>query len=447
MKDDLLNGLREDAISLFDVGIKAALPYYLIPNNILLEDNVFTVSDVKGKSAKFDLDKFKRIIIIGAGKASTSMALELENIIGDRIDDGLVVTKYGFTTELDKIRIIEAGHPLPDNNGIKASKKIVEICKKTKEDDLIINLISGGASALLPFPAADLLLEDKIEITELLLKSDAAIQEINTVRKHLSEIKGGQLVKYVYPATMINLIISDTIGDKLDVIGSGMTVPDPTTFEESWEILKNYDLLDKISAKTKQHLLDGIDGKIQETPKPGNNIFSNVYNYIIGNNEIALSAIKTSAEKIGYEAKIITSELQGEARETGKFIAKVGKDYSKKLLKPTCLIFGGETTVIVKGNGKGGRNQELCLSVALEIDGTNNITFLSAGTDGNDGQTEAAGAICNDRTIERANELGLDAIKFLNNNDSYNFFKKLSDLIITGPTNTNVMDVQIILLR
>lgn len=447
MEDKLLNKLREDAVSLFYVGIKAASPYNLIPNNMLLEENILTISDINGTSKLFDLNNYNKIKVIGAGKASTSMAYEVEKILDDKIDDGLVVTKHNFRSELKRIQVLEASHPLPDKNGIEASKKIVEICKNAKENDLIINLISGGASSLLPFPADNITLEDKIKTTKILLRAGAAIQELNTVRKHISAIKGGQLAKNVYPATIINLIISDVICDQLDVIGSGLTVPDPTTFEDSWNVVIKYKLENNIPYSVNTYLGDGIEGKAPETPKPGNPIFKYVYNLIIGNNESALSAIKIAAEDKGYNSKIISSKLEGEAIDAGKFIAQVAKEYSFSEAKPVCLIFGGETTVTVRGNGKGGRNQELCLSTAIEIDGIKNITFLSGGTDGNDGQTDAAGAICSGRTIERAKELGLDAVKFLNNNDSYNFFNELEDLIITGSTNTNVMDIQILLLR
>ncbi len=446
MKDKLLNKLREDAISLFYAGIESASPYNLIPNNMLLEENILTVSDINGMSKLFDLNNYNRITVIGAGKASTSMAYEAEKILDDKIDDGIVVTKYNFRSELKRIQTLEASHPLPGKSGIEASKKIIEICENAKEDNLIINLISGGASSLLPFPAHSITLEDKIKITELLLRAGATIQELNTVRKHISAIKGGQLAKYVYPATIINLIISDVIGDHLDVIGSGITVPDPTTFEDSWNVVIKYKLENKIPHSVKNYLGDGIDGKVPETPKPGNPIFNNVYNLIIGNNALALSAIKIAAEEKGYNTKIISSTLEGESKDAGKFIAQIAKEYSLSEANCVCLIFGGETTVTVKGNGKGGRNQELCLSTAIEIDGMQKITFLSGGTDGNDGQTEAAGAICSGQTIERAKGLGLDALKFLNNNDSYNFFNKLEDLIITGLTNTNVMDIQILLI-
>ncbi len=447
MKVNLVNILREDALSLFHTGIKAASPYNLIPNNMLLEENILTISDINGESRSFDLNNYNRITVIGAGKASKSMAYAVEKILDGKIDEGLVVTKKNFRSELKRIRVLETSHPLPGKSGIEASKKIVKICKNAKENDLIINLISGGASSLLPYPTDNITLEDKIKTTVILLNVGATIQELNTVRKHISAIKGGQLVRHIYPATIINLIISDVIGDQLDVIGSGITAPDPTTFEDSWNVVIKYKLENKIPHSVKNYLRDGIKGKVPETPKPGNPIFKNVYNLIIGNNELALSAIKIAAEDKGYNAKIISSTLEGEAKDTGKFMAQIAKEYSLPDEKPVCLIFGGETTVTVKGNGKGGRNQELCLSTAIEIDGIKNITFLSGGTDGNDGQTEAAGAICNGRTIERAKELGLDAMKYLNNNDSYNFFNKLDDLIITGPTNTNVMDVQIFLLR
>ena len=446
MEDKLLNKLREDAISLFHVGIKAASPNILIPKNMLLEENTLTVSDISGTKKVFDLKNYNRIKVIGAGKASTAMAYELEKILGDNINEGLVVTNYELRMQLKRVKALKASHPLPDKNGIEASKKIVEICKNAKGDDLIINLISGGASSLLPYRAHNITLEDKIKTTEILLKAGATIQELNTVRKHISAIKGGQLAKYVYPATMINLIISDVIGSHLDVIGSGLTVPDPTTFEDSWNVVKRYKLENIIPHSVKSYLHDGMEGKAPETPKPGNPLFDDVYNFIIGNNGIALSAIKTAAEEKGYNAKIISSSLEGEAIVASKFIAQLAKENALSEQIPACLIFGGETTVTVSGEGKGGRNQEFCLSIAIEIDGINNITFLSGGTDGIDGQTEAAGAICNGRTIERAKRLGLDAVKFLNNNDSYIFFSKFDDLIITGATNTNVMDIQILLI-
>ncbi|MGB5848312.1 MAG: glycerate kinase [Ignavibacteriaceae bacterium] len=446
MEDKLLNKLREDAVSLFYVGINAASPNNLIPNNMLLEENILTVSDIIGTSKSFELKNYKRIIVIGAGKASTSMAFEVEEILDDNIDEGLVVTKNNFRSQLKRIQALKASHPLPDKKGIEASKKIVEICKNANEDDLIINLISGGASSLLPYRADNITLEDKIKTTKILLRAGATIQELNTLRKHISAIKGGLLAKYVYPATMINLIISDVIGDQLDVIGSGFTVPDPTTFEDSWNVVIKYKLENKIPHSVRSYLLDGMEGKAPETPKPGNPLFNNVHNFIIGNNGLALSAIKTAAEEKGYNARIISSTLEGEAKVASKFIAHLAKEYSLSEENPVCLIFGGETTVTVTGNGKGGRNQEFCLSIAIEIDGMENITFLSGGTDGIDGQTEAAGAICNSRTIERAKELGLNAMNFLDNNDSYNFFKKLDDLIITGSTNTNVMDIQIVLI-
>ena len=446
MEDNLLKKLREDAISLFYAGIEAALPCNLIPNIILLEENILTISGINGTSKSFDLNNYNKIKIIGAGKASTSMAYEVEKILDNKIDEGLVITKYNFRSKLKRMQTLEASHPLPGNNGIEASKKIVEICKNAKEDDLIINLISGGASSLLPFPADNITLEDKIQTTKILLNAGATIQELNTVRKHISAIKGGQLAKYVYPATIISLIISDVIGDQLDVIGSGLTVPDPTTFEDSWNVVIKYKLENKIPHSVKNHLRDGIDGKVPETPKPGNPIFNNVHNLIIGNNELALSAIKIAAEGKGYNAKIISSTMEGEAKDTGKFIAQIAKEHSLLVEEPVCLIFGGETTVTVTGNGKGGRNQELCLSTAIEIDGIKNIIFLSGGSDGNDGQTEAAGAICSGQTVQRAKGLGLDTLQFLNINDSYNFFNKMEDLIITGATKTNVMDIQIMLI-
>jgi glycerate-2-kinase len=443
----LLKKLREDALTLLYDGISAASPNNLFSNNLVLQNNVLTISDIYDKSESFELDNYNRLIVIGSGKASTSMAFELEKVLGDKINDGLVITKYNFKSNLNKIQMLEAGHPLPDENGIQASRKIIDICNDANEKDLIINLVSGGASALLPCPADNITLEDKVKTTSLLLKSGVSIQEINTVRKHISVIKGGQLARYAYPARVINIIISDVIGDVLDSIGSGIMIPDSTTFEDCWKIIINNSLEDKIPYSVKLYVQNGIGEKNRETPKPGDQIFKNVHSFIIGNNKTALSAIKSSAEEKGYNTKIISTSIQGKARVAGKEIVHSVMKYILQRSNPYCFILGGETEVVIKGKGKGGRNQELCLSVAIEINGVKNAVFLSAGTDGNDGTTEAAGAICDGSTIERAEKIGLDAKSFLENNDSFNFFKKLNDLIITGPTKTNVMDIQLFLIN
>ena len=440
MANSIVKKLREDAIYLFHSGINAVLPQNLIPNNIFLRGKTLKISGINGKEKQFRLDDYERVFVIGAGKASPAMAKEIEKILGDKIFKGLIVTKYNFATDLKNIKIIEAGHPLPDVNGLNGSKKIINICKKADRDDLIINLISGGASSLLPCPTSNITLSDKIKTTQLLIESGAAIKEINIVRKHISAIKGGKLTKYVYPATMINIIISDVIGDDLETIGSGLTVPDPSTFKDSMEIILKYNLQDKIPDKVNIHLKKGV---ITETSKDNNTVFKNVHNFIIGNNKIALSAIMSSAKKMGYNSKIIIHNLSGSPEQAAKRIINILDN--PKSNETQCFLFGGETEVTVKGKGKGGRNQELCLNTSGLIAGKKNVVFLSAGTDGNDGPTKAAGAICDGLTLRRAKSVGLDIRSFLDNNDSYNFFNKLNDLIITGPTGTNVMDIQILL--
>jgi glycerate 2-kinase len=440
MANSIVKKLRKDAVYLFQSGINSVLPQNLIPKNIFLMTNTLIISGIYGKRKQFKLNDYKRVFVIGAGKASPAMAKEIEKILGDKIFKGLIVTKYNFARDLKKIKIIEAGHPLPDVNGLSGSKKIINICKKADRDDLIINLISGGASSLLPCPAGSITLSEKIKTTQLLIDSGAAIKEINIVRKHISAIKGGKLAKYVYPATMINIIISDVIGDDLETIGSGLTVPDSSTFKDSLEIISKYNLQDNIPDTVNIHLKKGI---IAEISKDDSAVFKNTHNFIIGNNKIALSAIMSSAKKMSYHSKIISNILSGNPKEAAKRIINILDD--PKLNDTQCFLFGGETEVTLKGKGKGGRNQELCLYASNLIAGKKNVVFFSAGTDGNDGPTEAAGAICDGSTLKRAKSVGLDIRSFLDNNDSFNFFNKLNDLIITGPTGTNVMDIQILL--
>ncbi|MGD8305589.1 MAG: DUF4147 domain-containing protein [Ignavibacteria bacterium] len=445
MDESVINKLRRDALDFFRAGIDAATPKEFIPEKINLGNEILTVEDIAGKTTSFDLKNYNRLIVIGAGKASTAMAKELEIILEDRITEGLVVTKYDFVDGLMKIKPLEASHPLPDLKGVKAANALINLCKSAGENDLVINLLSGGSSSLLPYPADNISLEDKIITTTLFLKSGASIKEINTIRKHISGIKGGRLAEHIYPATLINIIISDVINDDLEVIGSGMTVPDSSTFKDCEQIIEKYELSALLPSRALDHIKNGIEGIVEETPKPGNGIFNRVNSFIVCNNLNALSAIKSLAETKGYETRIVNAALDGEAKHLGKDIVKSINQFTSNKSNPRCLLFGGESRVTVKGIGLGGRNQELCLSAAIELDGKEHVVFLSGGTDGNDGPTDAAGAICDGQTILRANQLEMDPLKFLDDNNSYNFFKKLNDLIITGPTNTNVMDLQIIL--
>lgn len=377
------------------------------------------------------------------------MAEAIEEIFGERITKGVVTTKYGHLLPLKRIEIVEAGHPLPDQKGYEGSKRIRNLLKESGPKDLVIFLLSGGGSALLPLPANGIELREKQQVTQLLLDCGADIQEINTIRKHISRIKGGWLAKWGYPSTMIGLILSDVVGDPLDVIGSGPTVPDPSTFEEAVEILRKYNLLGKISGPIKEFLESGKKGDVEETPKPGDAVFEKVHNCIIGSNAFALREAEKEAASLGLNTLILSSLIVGETREAARFHTAIAKEVilsGNPIVRPACILSGGETTVTIKGNGLGGRNQEFVLAAGLEISGIEKIVLLSGGTDGTDGPTDAAGALVDHTTIDRANLMGLNAKAHLENNDAYPFFKKLGDLLITGPTHTNVMDVRIILV-
>jgi len=343
-----------------------------------------------------------------------------------------------------KIKINGATHPIPGEEGVNSTKAMLEIARKAGKDDLIIVLISGGGSALMPCPADPVTLEDKKIVTNLLLKCGATINEINVVRKHLSEFKGGQLAKTAYPATLVNLIISDVVGDPLDIIASGPTVPDSSTFQDAYNVLKKYNLLNKIPENIKKRIQLGLSGKIEETPKPGDKIFRNVHNILIASNRTACIAAVKKARELGINSMLLSTYIEGEARHVGAVLAGLAKEihnYDTPIKKPAVIVCGGETTVTVVGNGKGGRNQELALGSALKISGLNGIVIASVGTDGKDGTSDAAGAIVDGQTLKRAQKLGLDTTKYLANNNSYMFFKKLGDAIFTGTTGTNVNDL------
>ena len=426
---------------IFYTAVKEVDPYSLV---LLFKEKV--------RSA-YQLVHAKKLLIIGFGKAAVAMGHAVEDSLFDIVTEGILITKHGHSNKslsLRKLKVLEAGHPIPDGHGYVGTAEVVRLLQKADENTLVLCLISGGGSALLVSPCGGITLQEKQTVSELLLRAGAEISELNTVRKHISAVKGGRLAELAYPARIISLILSDVIGDRLDVIASGPTAPDKTTFNDAHKVLEKYKLLDRIPESVRRVIDDGIKGRIPDTPKEGNPLLSAIENIIIGSNRIALNAAKQKAEESGFVAEIISSELQGEAREVGKWLAektKAIKDSIKQGGKASrCIISGGETTVTVKGKGLGGRNMELALVFAMEIDGIDGITFLSAGTDGTDGPTDAAGAIVDGRTVAAARTAGFDPEEYLNNNDSYNFFKKIDGLLITGPTGTNVMDVQIIIV-
>jgi len=424
--------------------LNAVNPKKVILNSIKREGNTIIINHYK-----FDLAKYRNIYVLGGGKASGSMAEAIEKILGDKITNGIVNVVKGTEKSIktEKIRINGATHPIPGEEGMNGTKEMLQIAQKASKDDLIIVLISGGGSALMPCPAEPVMLEDKKTVTSLLLKCGATIDEINCVRKHLSSFKGGQLAKAAYPATVVSLIISDVVGDPLDIVASGPTVPDNSTFQDAYTVLKKYNIFDKMPENVKRRIQLGLSGKIEETPKPGDKIFRNVHNILIASNRTACIAAAKRAKDFGANSMLLSTYIEGEARHVGTVLAGLAKEiynYNAPVKKPAVVVCGGETTVTVTGSGKGGRNQELVLGSALKISGLDGVAIASIGTDGIDGASDAAGAIADGQTLKRAREFSLNAIEYLVNNNSYEFFKKLSDAIFTGPTGTNVNDLTVI---
>lgn len=437
------------AKAIFTKAVAAVNPSKRLEEMLRIEKNCLLIKMEEGSEKVFDLNGFDRIFLIGAGKASSSMAQAIEDIFGDRMTKGMITTKYGHILPLKYTEIIEAGHPIPDQKGFDGATKIQALLKETGPKDLVLFLLSGGGSALLPLPVEGITLEEKQEVTQLLLDCGADIQEINTIRKHISQIKGGWLARWAYPSTVIGFILSDVVGDPLDVIASGPTVPDTSTFEEALKILGKYDLINEIAPSIKKHLLLGKEGKLEETPKPGDVAFEKVFNILIGSNILALFAAEKEASSLGFNTLILSSSIVGETREAARFHGAIAKEVifsGHPIPRPACIISGGETTVTIKGHGLGGRNQEFALAGAFEIHGLERVVLLSGGTDGTDGPTDAAGAIVDHTTIKKAQLMGLDPKVHLENNNAYPFFQRLGDLLITGPTHTNVMDVRILLV-
>lgn len=439
-----LSQKRWDAIAIFQAGLQAVAPGAAIKKYCRLDGGTLIVD---GNS--YDLDLFTRIIVLGAGKAGATMALAIEEILGDRLSEGIITVKYDHLERLQKIRIYEAGHPVPDENGHLAAQAIYQLASSADVKTLVICLISGGGSALLPLPVPGVSLLDKQNTTRALLACGATIHEVNAVRKHLSVIKGGGLARAVYPATLITLILSDVVGDDLDSIASGPCVPDPKTFVDCRAIIQKYAIEKKIPASVLHHIASGVAGRVPETPKAGQDFFTRTRNIIVGNNFNALLKAKEKAIELGYNTLLLSSQMEGENRHVAALHMAIAREigrHDQPMAKPACLLSGGETTVTIKGSGKGGRNQEFALAAALDMREMENVVILSAGTDGSDGPTDAAGAVADNSSLQRAAKHQLDPLKYLENNDSYNFFDILGDLYKPGPTNTNVMDIRIILI-
>jgi glycerate 2-kinase len=402
--------------------------------------------------SRYEKEKLNKLYVVSFGKAAPLMARALADRVDNALTKGIVITKYGHIGSqhfADTLAVYEAGHPIPDENGVRATGEILNLLKQADENTFVVFLISGGGSALLCCPYKGIALAEKQLVTDLLLKAGANIQELNTVRKHISSVKGGRLAEIACPAKMVSLILSDVIGDQLDVIASGPTSPDPSTYDDAMKVIQKYGLASRMPENVINILTKGVQGHIPETPKKGAPVFSGMNNIIIGSNAIAVEAAKKAAERSGYKTAVLSTKLSGEASQVAKDLAKASLDRKKTMRdgEKVCLIAGGETTVTVKGNGKGGRNTELALAFGIEIQGEPGITFLSAGTDGTDGPTDAAGAIVTGQMFSEAVQHGLDPQDYLTRNDSYTFFKTIKGLVITGPTGTNVMDIQLILLE
>lgn len=402
--------------------------------------------------SRYEKEKLNKLYIVSFGKAAPLMARALTDGVGYALTKGIVITKYNHTGTQSfpsAITVYEAGHPIPDENGVQATGEVLKLLKQADENTFVVFLMSGGGSALLTSPYKGIALAEKQAVTDLLLKAGADIKELNTVRKHISAVKGGRLAEIAYPAKMVSLILSDVIGDPLDVIASGPTSPDTSTYADAMKVIQKHGLVARMPGSVINILTKGTQGHIPETPKKGEPVFGDVDNIIVGSNAIAVEAAKKAAELAGYKTAILSTKLSGEASQVAKDLAKIALDRKKSLTRGEkfCLVAGGETTVTVKGDGKGGRNTEVALAFGLEIQGEQGITFLSAGTDGTDGPTDAAGAIVTGQMFSAAVKQGLDPHDYLARNDSYTFFRAINGLVITGPTGTNVMDVQLILLE
>lgn len=449
-----MNQTIQDAQTIFQAALSDVDPEGLIHQKLSLEGSVLTVQ-ADGEPLTFDLDQYHRILVVGVGKASARMALGVEQVLGTRITDGLVAVKYGHTEPTSRVRLIEAGHPVPDARSVEAARSIVALCRDADEKTLVINLISGGGSALMCCPYSDsgLSLEDKQQVTQALLACGAEIQEINCIRKHLSGVKGGRLAQALYPADSLNLILSDVVGDHLDAIASGLTAPDPSSFSQAVAIVDKYTIHDALPPKVLDFLTKGSKGEIPETPGASDPAFAKTQNMLIGSNFQALKAARSKARDLGYNTIILSSQMTGEAREAAKFYLGIASEQHRNRTlapSPACIIAGGETTVTMKGDGTGGRNQEMALAFLNELKNRpelhDHVVFLSGATDGNDGPTDAAGGIASAHGLEAAREAGVNLQRYLDTNDSYNALEQSRALLKTGPTNTNVCDVQVLIV-
>jgi glycerate 2-kinase len=427
---------REAAAAIWQAALAAGDVQPLVRRALRLEGSTLVAG-----SHTWDLGRRRRLVVLGCGKAGAAMARAVEEVLGDRITEGFVVTKDGYTMPSRRIRLAEAGHPVPDARGQQAANRLLEIAGGAGAEDLVVVLISGGGSALTPAPAPPITLSEKQATTRLLLAAGVTITELNAVRKHLSLLKGGQLARAAMPAAMLTLVLSDVIGDPLDVIASGPTAPDSSTFADALAVLTRRGVRDRAPASVLARLEAGRRGEVQETPKPGDPLFEHVTNLVIGNNTLVVEAAAARARQLGYAPHILTCALEGEAQQVARDLV----ERARELRPPACLIAGGETTVTVRGGGRGGRCQELALAAALALRRGEGLVVLAAGTDGTDGPTDAAGAVVDTTTVARGRSQGRDPRRTLEDNDAYTYLGAIGDLLVTGPTNTNLLDLYLVL--
>ena len=430
---------RLTALDILTAALEAADPGKAVKRFLGLVDGKLRVAD-----RTYVLEDYERILVVGGGKAGSAMAAAVEDVLGDRVQGGVVNVKYGHVAPTHRVKINEAAHPVPDDAGLTGTREMVALIQGAGPRDLVITVISGGGSALIDLPVAGITLDHMKQLTNALLRSGATINQINTIRKHLSQVKGGGIARLASPATVISLILSDVVGNPLDMIASGPTVPDTTTFQDAWRVLEQFGLTNDMPEAITSRLQAGLRGEIPDTLKAGDPIFAKVQNVVVASNELAAEAAMSRARELGFNTILLSTFVEGEAREIAKVYAAMAREmavYNRPLRRPACLIAGGETTVTVRGEGTGGRNQEMALAAALKISGLRDVMVVASATDGNDGPTDATGAIADGSTVARAMELGIDPEDYLAKNDAYHFFEQLGDLIKTGPTNTNVNDL------
>jgi len=435
--------LRKAALDIIEYALAGADPYKATRALVEVQDDTLAVGDLR-----FDLSPDRRIFLLGAGKATFPIAKALEDILGDRITNGVIVCKYGQRGTLSRSNLHLAGHPIPDESGLEASHKALALARQTRPGDIVLGCVTGGSSALFPLPVDGVPLEDKKTVNKLLLNCGANIIEINAVRKHLSQIKGGRLAKAIHPqANLINLTVSDVIGDPLDYI-TDPTVPDTSTFEDARATLTKYDLWEKAPASVAGFLKTA--GPEQETPKEADLADYNRHDFVIVKGDAACEGAAEKAKALGFNTMILSTMLEGESKELGRTFAAIAREILRNhrpLTPPCAVIGGGETTVRIDGNaGDGGPNQEFACSASLEIDGIGNVVVVGLDTDGTDGPTDMAGTVVDNMTVSRARAEGVDLFACLKQHDVTPAFQKLGDSIDTGATGTNVNDLKFMII-